>query len=613
MAQNEIRDKTDFNLFPDNLAEKYRLDDLKVINTGKSLYIGEEEMVVNGTTLIVTTRKVPLKGENNSIVGLIGLVFDITERKFMEDELKKYRNELEKLVEERTNELAKTNVNLKNEITLRTQTESLLKFEREQLVSIYDSITGLIYVSDLETHEILYANNAMKNKFKRELIGGICHIELQGMESPCEFCTNEIILKSKGMPYQWEYHNFLINRDFLVIDKIIKWPDGRDVRFEFAIDITERKQMEYALSQTNEELEATIEELNVAEEEIRHNYEKFKYLSMHDSLTGLYNREYFEEEIHRLEGGRDNPICIIVCDVDGLKLVNDTLGHISGDNILIDAAGVLKESFREGDVVARIGGDEFAIILSKSDAATAEKSCCRIQDAIKQHNSNNPRLPLSISTGFAINNQSIKNLNEVFKEADNNMYREKLHRNQSARSAIVQTLMKMLEARDLYTEGHAVRLQELVANLAYTLGLSEHKISDLRLLAQFHDIGKVGIPDCILLKPGHLTFEEFKEMHRHCEIGHHIAQSSPDLSPIADWILKHHERWDGQGYPLGLKEEEIPLECRILAIADAYDAMTSDRPYRKAMPYKEAIAELNKCSASQFDPTLVPLFVSVLG
>jgi len=169
--------------------------------------------------------------------------------------------------------------------------------------------------------------------------------------------------------------------------------------------------------------------------------------------------------------------------------------------------------------------------------------------------------------------------------------------------------MKMLEARDFITEGHADRVEELSADLGRTLGLTEKKISDLRLLAKFHDIGKVGIPDQILFKPGALTTEERKEMNRHSEIGYRIAKSSADLLPIADWILKHHERWNGQGYPLGLSGETIPLECRILAIVDSYDAMTNHRPYRKAMSQTAAIAELRHCAGKQFDPQLVEKFI----
>jgi len=340
--------------------------------------------------------------------------------------------------------------------------------------------------------------------------------------------------------------------------------------------------------------------------------EQLKYLSLHDPLTGLYNRAYFEQEMRRLESVRYNPVGIIVCDVDGLKLVNDTLGHNAGDSLLVAAADVIRKSFRESDVVARVGGDEFAVLLPNSDETTIESASYRIQDAVARYNAASPELPLSLSIGFAVSSQTSTGMWELFKEADNNMYREKLHRSQSAKSAIVQTLIKTLEARDFITEGHADRLQDLVAGLAIAVGLPERNVTDLRLLAQFHDIGKVGIPDRILFKEGPLTPEETTEMQRHCEIGYRIAQSAPDLAPIADWILKHHEWWNGKGYPLGLKGEEIPLECRILAVADAYDAMTSDRPYRKAMSHAEAVAELRRCAGIQFDPHLVQKFVQVL-
>ncbi|MDH7497385.1 MAG: HD-GYP domain-containing protein, partial [Syntrophomonadaceae bacterium] len=217
-----------------------------------------------------------------------------------------------------------------------------------------------------------------------------------------------------------------------------------------------------------------------------------------------------------------------------------------------------------------------------------------------------------ISLGYAVSTTRPYAPGDVFKEADNNMYREKLHRSQSARSAIVQTLMKTLEARDFMTEGHAERLHLIAQRLAQAAGLHERSVTDLCLLAKFHDIGKVGIPDRILCKPGSLTREERDEMRRHAEIGHRIALSAPDLVPIADWILKHHEWWDGNGYPLGLKGEEIPVECRILAIADAWDAMTSDRPYRKAMPRHLALEELRRCAGTQFDPELVEHFIRLV-
>lgn len=336
-----------------------------------------------------------------------------------------------------------------------------------------------------------------------------------------------------------------------------------------------------------------------------------KYISYHDSLTGLYNRLYFEQQMQAIQTDASNPMSIIICDLNGLKFVNDTMGHDAGDLLLLAATQILKEVFGEDEavVIARVGGDEFAIILRHHSKYTQGK-IHELHNAIDNYNIIHPELPLSLSAGYASTDLPLINIHNIYKEADNNMYREKLLCRQSAHNAIVETLKKALEARDFITEGHGERLQDFVVELANTLELPGPSISNLRLLAQFHDIGKVGIPDRILYKPGPLSPREMAIMRTHCEIGHRIALASPDLTPIAEGILRHHEWWDGNGYPFGLKGEEIPIECRILAIADAYDAMTNDRPYRKACSRSDALLELKKCSGVQFDPYLVEIFIS---
>lgn len=338
--------------------------------------------------------------------------------------------------------------------------------------------------------------------------------------------------------------------------------------------------------------------------------ESLRYCSYHDAVTGIYNRAYFENKMQLLEEERHTPFGIIICDVDGLKFVNDSFGHLRGDALLETAADIIKRSFREEDIVARIGGDEFAILLPDSSTPVVELACSRIRESVDRFNGSNPELPLSISVGFAVSEDGSITAGELFKRADNNMYQDKIRSSRSSRSAMKQALVQALETRDFINTGHAERMEKMVIGMAALLKLPSHILEGLRLLAQFHDIGKVGIGDSIVFKQGLFNSEEMTEMRRHSEIGHRIAQLVPELMPIGDYILKHHEWWNGQGYPLGLAGTEIPLESRVLSIADAYDAMTSGRPYRPKVTSAQALEEIGKQAGRQFDPELVRFFKS---
>lgn len=340
--------------------------------------------------------------------------------------------------------------------------------------------------------------------------------------------------------------------------------------------------------------------------------EKLRYLGMHDPLTGLYNRAYFEEELDRMERGRHDPVGLIVSDVDGLKLMNDGRGHAAGDALLIEVTRVLRTCLRDGDVIARVGGDEFGVILPNSPEATVQEVCDRIRRTTVEHNEKHPDFPVSLSIGYAVRQDASLSVYDLYKMADDNMYREKLQSSTSARSSMIHNLLKSLEPRDFFDDGHPERLAVYLEKMMEALG-EAYDIDQLQKLARFHDIGKVSIADAVLFKPGPLSPEEMQDVRRHSETGHRIAQAAPDLSSISDWLLKHHEWYNGQGYPLGLKGHSIPIECRILSIADAYDAMTHARPQRAAMDRAAALLELTRMAGTQFDPDLVPLFIKISG
>ncbi len=335
------------------------------------------------------------------------------------------------------------------------------------------------------------------------------------------------------------------------------------------------------------------------------------HLTFHDQVTGLYNRTFLEEEIRRLDTERQLPLSMIMVDVNGLKMVNDALGHQEGDRLLRRVARLLRQSCRQEDIVARWGGDEFVVLLPLTDSADAAQVCQRIREACEAAEEK-PVRP-SVALGYATKTDPEQELSQILKEAEDGMYTNKMSAAQSSRSTIIASLQRTLEEKSHETREHAQKLKDLSVRLGKRLGISGNELEELALFAVLHDLGKVAIPEPVLDKRGSLTPDEWEVMRKHPEIGYRIAATSPELASVAEYILSHHERWDGAGYPRALKGEAIPLLARIVAVVDAYDAMTSDRPYRKGIGHAEALEEIRTCAGDQFDPKVVHAFLELFA
>ena len=345
--------------------------------------------------------------------------------------------------------------------------------------------------------------------------------------------------------------------------------------------------------------------------ELKKRENKIKYLLYRDSLTELYNRRFFEEEIKRLDTKRQLPLSIIMADVNGLKLINDSLGHEKGDELLIKTSNLLKEVLREEDILARQGGDEFAVLLPKTSNDEAEKIVLRIKEKCRE--TVNEEVAVSIGIGSATKIKPEQDINEVLRVADNNMYQNKLSESRSIKNRIVQGLINTLEVKSNETREHGLRMTKLAFEFGEKLGLNNSQLHRLSLLATLHDIGKITIPEDVLKKPGQLTDREWKILKDHPERGYKIANSSEEFALVAEEIYTHHERWDGSGYPNNLSGENIPHLARIISIIDAYDVMTNGRPYKKAISKNKALQEVKACAGSQFDPELTPSFIEMMG
>ena len=334
---------------------------------------------------------------------------------------------------------------------------------------------------------------------------------------------------------------------------------------------------------------------------------QIEYLSYHDQMTGLYNRRFFEEELKRLDTRRNLPLSFVFADVNGLKTINDAFGHQSGDQLIQLVSEVFKKECRADDIISRTGGDEFVILLPKTEAVFVQELVKRIKEKIEQKKIMD--INISVSFGWDTKLTEDQFALDVLKNAEDHMYQKKIFDSASKRSAVVKSILNTLHLKSSREEAHSKRVSIICEDIGRAYHLSDDEIKELSIAGELHDIGKIAIDEVILNKTSKLSEAEWAQIHHHPETGYRLLGTSSEYYNIAEYVLAHHERWDGKGYPKGLKGEAIHWKARIINLADAYDAMTCARPYRKALSEEQAVAEIKKHAGTQFDPDIARVFV----
>lgn len=504
---------------------------------------------------------------------------DAAEKKLMEsyDELSAANEELQAYVQQ----LTASEEELRNQYDQIVEYDTMLRASEEKYkalvnqmqlgLALYegnsDDIMHFKLIDTNDSHEIL---TGLK---KDEIMGKYFHEIHKNMEADNMDKLYHTV--KTGEPTRYERHQIQTSYYY----EVIAYRPKKNQLAIIVNDITKRKQAE----------------------------DRLQHLSYHDQLTQLYNRRYFEEELVRLDRKEHYPLMITIADINGLKLINDSFGHSIGDEYIKRVAKVLLKGVRKKDIVCRLAGDEFIILSPNTELETIKNIVSHIKELARNESINS--VDISISFGYGAKYSEEESVIDVFKRAEDFMYKKKLVESPSMRGKTIYTIMAALHEKNPREEQHSHRVSELCEKMGLALDLQEDEIKELRTVGMLHDIGKVAIEEGILNKNDKLNENEWEEIKRHPEIGYRILSTVNELSEMAEYVLAHHERWDGRGYPKGLKGEEIPIQSRIIAIADAYDAMISERSYRKALSKEYAINELKQGAGSQFCPYCVNVMI----
>ncbi len=516
-------------------------------------------------------------------------------------------------------------------------------------LAVFDNIPDLVMLIDPKDYRIVDANNTFLKKegvSKKDVIGKSCYAITHKRSSPCcgpnDICPLKKTIKTHKTIRVEHVHYDKNNNPYYV-----------EIITTFVKDPLSKKDFILHISRTGPFVK---EFTKVVKEKSKKYLRELKRLVIKDPLTNTYNYRYLMErlpsEIYRAKRYSE-PFSICMLDIDYFKSINDAYGHLIGDKVLIEFSKLAKDLLRQSDVLARYGGEEFIILMPNTGRVDAQRGTTRLIEKVNSHlfKINGLRIRIKLSVGIATlseeetSNTADKLLNgadEALQRAKDsggntaivysqlyggkksiarklkpyeevNVLKRKIQKlSERVDRVVLESIFafsKSLEARDYYTAEHAEKMVSIALRMGKEIGLNQEMLNNLERGAMLHDIGKIGIADSILRKKAKLSAEEYLIIKLHPKIGAEIMRSIHFLKDVVPAVLHHHEKWDGTGYPSGLKGAEIPLPARIVAICDAYQALTSDRPYRKAFPKKQALDILKKEAGVNFDKDLVEVLV----
>lgn len=484
---------------------------------------------------------------------------------------------LEETVRARTEELHKANVTLEE--------------NREQLRLILDSAAEAIYGIDLEGNCTFCNASCIKTlgySDQSELLGKnmqlhIHHCRRDGACEPdCKIydtmrqgqgahVDDEVFWRADGTPFDVEYYSYPQIKNGEIIGAVITFTD-----------ITDKKQREAEI----------------------------QYLNCHDPLTGLHNRRCFEENSAKVDIKENLPLSVIFADINGLKMTNDIFGHTAGDELIKKSSLILRQSCRDSDIIARVGGDEFIILLPKTSKEDAEEILHKIRYGFL--NARVEAIKCSISLGLDCKSSPEQLLDEVVANAENAMYKDKSLNRKSNNKRIIDTVIETLHARSPREKEHSLAVGALCSRMGEALHLIENEVNVLSRAGYLHDIGKIVLDESILKKEEALSEEELEKMRQHTAVGYRILNLFDDTLDLAEYVYGHHERWDGAGYPRGLQGAQIPLISRIIAVVEVYDRVRNNKELPEDVRKAAAVRAVRAGAGTRFDPHIAKIFADMI-